>query len=420
MVTDEELLRLVGGNERLLRILRDPRVWQAPPDLPSPDLPSLDEADAVLDEIEAEDEEAESLCATLLTGPPARWPERFRATPEARTAAMVRQLLARMPVLIDRRPADAFQATSIAMGIADVLLPRRDRPDETVIVRAQALRDHAYVLSFLGRYAEALRYVEQSEHAFAQMPGEDFDLARLKLVKASALRVQNRSEEAIALTREAAAIFRDLDEQTRYVNARITEAAMLYDGGAVQQAMEVWTSLRGEPGLDDVGALRLAHNIAVCLCDLGRQSEAVAALERCTSEFAILGLPTERTRSRWYLGNALLGCVDPGTSRRREGMAALRLAWHEFTELDLMVDGALAALDLAEALVVNKEPEQVPMICRDVIAHLTDAGLAVQAIPALALLREAAALGRVSRVLVRHTHRAVKRARREEARLFAV
>ena len=84
-----------------------------------------------------------------------------------------------------------------------------------------------------------------------------------------------------------------------------------------------------------------------------------------------------------------------------------------------MVDAALAALDLAEALTVNGEPEQVPMICHEVIAQLTRAGLAHYAVPALTLLREAAATGKASRALIRETHATLKRVAKEEARLFA-
>lgn len=50
------------------------------------------------------------------------------------------------------------------------------------------------------------------------------------------------------------------------------------------------------------------------------------------------------------------------------------------------------------------------------ISRLTEAGLARQAVPALTLLREAAALGSATRKLIRVTHATVERAGREEAR----
>lgn len=395
-------------DEDLLRVLRDPRLWMEPPDFPG-----LREFVAqTFAEVDAEHAAAAALCASVLTGPSSRWPERMRTTPGTKTIYMVLQLLRRMPALIERRPADALQVTSLAVAIAEALDPREHRrPDHVVMARGQALRDHAYVLSFLGRHREALRYAEEAERAFSQVPGEDFDLARLALVKALALRLQDRSEEAIVLARQAAGTFRSLGEDARYVNARIIEAVMLYDGGAVERALEVWTGLRDVPGVDELAALRVAHNIGVCLCDLGRHEEAVAPLERCVAGFARAGLPTEQTRSRWRLGIALLG--TPG--RYAEGVALLRAVWQEFTDLDLPVDAALSALDLAEALVTNGETSEVPSICRTAIAQLTDAGLTMQAIPALALLREAAALGGVTRELLRDAHAKVEKVRRRDS-----
>jgi tetratricopeptide (TPR) repeat protein len=309
------------------------------------------------------------------------------------------QLLDRMPALLERRPADALQLTALAVGIAESLNPRCSWEEGAILARGQALREHAYVLSFLGRDREALQYVERAAREFAQVPADGFELARLALVKASALRLQGRTEEAIALARQAAETFREIDEPVRAVDARITEAAILYDAGAVERALEVWSALRGDPSLTELSALRIAHNIAVCLCDLGRHPEAVEPLEQCVAGFAAAGMLTERTRSRWYLAKALLG-----TGRRGEGEALLRTAWSEFTALDLPVEAALAAFDLAEAFVVDEDVAEVPAICQDAIAQLAGAGVGVQAVPALAVLGEAAGRGGVSRELLREAH----------------
>jgi hypothetical protein len=63
---------------------------------------------------------------------------------------MVQQLLERMPSLIERDPAAAFQVTAIALSIANELDPRDYWTDRVMTLRGQAQRDHAYVLSFLG------------------------------------------------------------------------------------------------------------------------------------------------------------------------------------------------------------------------------------------------------------------------------
>lgn len=386
-------------DERLLRALSDPLLWED-----APALRGWSAIEATIERIEAEDEAAKILCDDLLTGPSAWWPQRVRRTPGAYTLGVVRELLRRMPALVESRPPDGLQATSLAIAIAERLDPEAYWPDHVVLTRARAWREHASVLSFLGRYGDALAAVEKSSRLFEHAPAPRFDLARLAVVKASALGMQNRSEEAVQLARDAGETFLALGDRGRYVNARITEAAMLYDGGALEAALEVWSALTGDPGLDAIGAVRVAHNIALTLSDLGRQAEAVAPFARCVSDFERLGLATERSRSRWHLGNALLG-----TMRRREAIAALRLAWHELAELHLPVDAALAALDLAEALMANEQPDQVTTICKHVVEQLTTAGLPAQAMPALSLLREASAMGHVSRAVIRETHAAVKR-----------
>ena len=378
------------------RVLLDRAFWSPRFEVPGEELALIEDA------VDADDERAARLSESLLCRPATQWRELFRATPGARTAAMVRQMLARMPAMVERRPADALELTSLAIAIAEAL-PEGDWPDEVLTARGQALRDHAYVLSFVGRYHEALAHVERAERTFAQFDAVSFDLARLALVKAAVLRVLNRSDEALRLTREAATIFLRIDEPVRYLNARITEGAVLYDAGAVQEALQVFQSLQRNPDLDAVGELRVLHNIATCLCDLGRQDEAVSSLERCIVEFSRLGMLPQRARSRWYLGNALLGAGQP-----REAVSLLRAAWYELLELDVVADAALAALDLAEALLGNGQPSEVPAICRQVIAQLTNAGLSTRAIHAVSLLREAAAQGNASRDLVRSTHATVR------------
>jgi tetratricopeptide (TPR) repeat protein len=274
-------------------------------------------------------------------------------------------------------------------------------------VRAQAMRDHAYVLAFMGRFEEALKYAERSGQTFAMIDAMSFDLARLALVKAFIVRMMNRSAEALQLTREAAAIFLRIGERARHANARMTEGAILYDAGAFEEALGVFRSLEGNPHLDAISEVRITHNIATCLCDLGRQTEAVAPLERCMAEYSRLGMFTERARARWYLGNARLGAGCPS-----EGIFLLRAAWRELAELEMTTDAALAALDLADALIATGNAAEALPICRQVIVELTDAGLPEQATRALMTLHEAVAMGALSREVIRSTHAEVRNARR--------
>jgi tetratricopeptide (TPR) repeat protein len=388
-----------------LRMLRDGRVWEALDARPAPSRVVRSFAEMVLDENDA----AAAHLEDIATGPRAWWPQRLRKTHGAITAGMVRELLRHSRAVLDRSPLDALQLTSMAVEAADELRPD-DYPYEIVRrSRGQALRDHAYNHAFLGRYREALEWVEQAETAFAGLPFAEFDAARLDLVKAMALQVQNRSQEAAELARRAGETFRRFDDRGRYLNARMTEAAMVYDGGDVARAFAVWTAIHGEPDADALTKLRCDLNIAVCQRDLGRPHEAVEPLRRAIGRFAEIGLSTEATRARWGLGTVFLA-----TGAVEEAITTMRTAWMEFAEMGMFVDAALTGLDLSEALLAAGRPEQIAPICRDAIVHFTTAGVHSRAAAALALLSEASEAGRASRAMVRETHATVKRVVRED------
>lgn len=266
--TENDDVRALCDDDDLLRVLRDPLVWEAP------EFEATRAVASLFATVEAENDAAAALCASTLTGPSSGWAERLRNTQGTRTAAMVQHLLERVPALVTRRPVDALELTSIAMATADMLDPRDYWPDHVMEMRAHALRDHASVLIFLRRDTEAMKYVEQAELIFAQLPCASFETARLWLVKASVLRAQERYEEAIALSREAAATFLEYEDRPRYVHARISEAALLYDSGALERALELWLSIKDDPALEIAARPRVARHIATCRFRLGRRAEA--------------------------------------------------------------------------------------------------------------------------------------------------
>lgn len=153
-----------NADEELLRALRDPLLWEPPA------LVSREEIAAMFAAVDEEDAAADALCRSLLTGPPALWRERVRGTPGTRTVGMVRQLLQRVPQLLECRPADALHATSLAVTIADILNPQDYWPDHVLLAQGQALREHARVLSCLGRCAAARDAMARAERVFAQVP----------------------------------------------------------------------------------------------------------------------------------------------------------------------------------------------------------------------------------------------------------
>jgi tetratricopeptide (TPR) repeat protein len=411
----DECRREVGEQREMIATLADGEVWEPAPAAarPTPRQFIVNVA-AFAERARLEDERAVILCEDILSGPPAWWKQRLRKSEGALTAGMVKQLLERMRTLLESSPANALQVTALAIEVANTLDVTEYPCDYVIKLRAQALRDHAYVLSFMGRYPEALDYVERSKRLFDQVPLPEYDLARLALVKALILQNIDRAEEAASLAHEAGDTFLRFGDRARYVNARITEGSVVYCGGNVERALEIWKAVEKDPALDDVGAVRIAHNIALCLSELRQPAAAAEYLVYCVAQFDMLGMETERTRSRHVLGHALFVA-----DRAVEAIPVFRQVWREYDQLDMVGDSGLVALELAEALLVTGQTDEVPGICRDIIAQFTRAGMASRAITALSFLREAVAIGQASTSIVRHVREFLRELPTEQPRLFA-
>jgi tetratricopeptide (TPR) repeat protein len=401
----------VGSHQEIVGALQQEDVWEeevAPPRQFMVDVIGFAE------QARLEEERAARLCDEILTGPSSWWPTRLRQSPGAGTAGLVKVLLERMRGTLETSPANALQITALAIDVANELDVASYPCDYVIKLRAQACRDHAYVLVFQGRAPEALEFANRARRLFDQVPLPEYDLARLDLVQAKIVERLERLDEATDLARRAGGTFLRFGDRSRFLGARMHEGALLFNAKRTRQALEVWQSIEGDPALDGLLQVRLIHNIALCHIALGKPELAAPCLQRCAAEFEVLGMETERTRSRWSLAHALIA-ID----KRREAIPTLRQVWKEFERLELLVDAALSALDLAEQMLVVGETAEVPAICRDLVARFTRAGMPTRAITALAFLREAVAIGQATPSLIQHVHAFLRELPSEQPRLFA-
>lgn len=401
----------VGGHREVVEALRSDEVWKTP--APAPRKFVVDVVEFA-DRARSEDVKAIAVCDEVLSGPAAWWPQRMRQADGVFTAGMVRQLLERMRQCLGSSPANALQVTALAIDIANALSVTEYPCDYVVKLRAQAYRDHAYVLSFMGRYPEALEIADKSKRLFDQVPLPEYDLARLAQVKASILSCIDRVDEAVALARGAAETFLRFGDRSRYVSARVIEGGMVFETRDYAAALEIWSAVEDDPALDANTRLNVIHNVALCLRELGQLDQAAARLQHSIAEHELVGNGAERTRSRRSLGQTLVKA-----SRYADAIPVLRQSWREFEELDLIADAGLSALELAEALLLAGQPSEVPAICRDIVARFTRAGMTSRAITALSFLREAVALGQANPSLVRHVYDFLRELPAERPRLFA-
>lgn len=401
----------LGNHREIAEALQSDEVWKDAAPAPRQFVVDVTE---FADRAKAEDAQASRICDEVLSGPAAWWPQRLRQHDGAYTAGMVRALLDRMRQHINSSPANALQITALAIDIANAL-PLTDYPcDYAVKLRAQAYRDHAYVLSHMGRYPEALENADRSKRLFDQVPLPEYDLARLAQVRALILRNIDRVDEAVALAREAAETFLRFGDVARYANARVIEGAMVFEARNYTAALEIWSTVDDHPALDTTTRIGMVHNLAICYRELGQLDKAAERLRRCVDEYEMTGAATERTRSRRNLGQTLVRA-----GRYHDALPVLRQSWREFEELDLIADAGLAALELAEAMLLAGESSEVPAICRNIVARFTRAGMTSRAITALSFLREAVALGQANPSLVRHVHDFLRELPAERPRLYA-
>ncbi len=389
----------IEHQRRIIGALREEESWQKPHDPAEILAERLAAMASFKERLDTEDAEAATRLKQLLGGPSAWWRNAMRKEPAVRTAGMVRQLLARMRELLERVPADALILTTLATEIAEGLGVAQYPSDFVVGLRGQALRDHAFVLSFIGRYPDARTAADRAERLFKQTPVPDYELARLDLVRANILRGIERYEESITLASRAAETFLTFGDRQSHANARMYEGATLFQQRAYSRALTVWRSIENDRFLTDTARVLLVHNLGICCRETGQLEKAVQYLSAAAAELEIMGLQTHLVRTRWALGTTLTSA-----GRYEQALPLLRDAWRNFEELEMEADGALAALELAEALLVLNRPDEVPAICRALLDRFTRLGMSERAIVALAFLRESVASGHATPVHVRHVH----------------
>ena len=401
----------LGAHREIVEALQSDEVWNEPPPPPRQFIVDVTEFSA---RAKAEDVQASALCDEILSGPAAWWSQRMRQNAGTLTAGVVRELLERMRKYLASSPANALQVTALAIDIANALPVSGYPCDYVVKLRAQAFRDHAHVLSFMGRYPEALEFADRSRRLFDQVPLPEYDLARLAQVRALILRCIDRNDEALALARDAAQTFLRFGDMNRFANARVIEGAILFEAARYLEALTVWLDVEDHPALDTTTRIGMIHNVAICYRELGQLDKAAERLSRCVAEHEMTGGTTERTRSRRNLGQTLVRA-----GRYTDAIPVLRQSWREFEELDLVADAGLSALELAEALLLAGQATEVPAICRHIVEAFSRAGMTSRAITALSFLREAVALGQANPSLIRHVHDFLRELPAEQPRLSA-
>lgn len=398
--------------------LADEATWDETPisDTPNPD--TIATLRTFADRMATEDAQAELYLQDLLDGTRDAWMSNLRHHPEYRTPGVVRKLIETIPSALDTMPRDAVELTALATEIADHLDPATSTPDTVSRLRGAAWRERAYALFYTGDYAAAERALCASESHFIESSVNEYDLARVGVVRALVERGLEKTESAISAARTSADVFAAFGDLSRIASARLAEAHLLFTLGDFGAAAAILGSLELQLQSSEVvdTHARVLGTLGFCCWKLGRIEEALHYHEAAAILLDELGVRTESVRVRWNVA-----CILASEGRMVEAQSRFESVHAEFRLLGMTSAATLVTLDMAELLLANRKFEAVEKICRDAMRSFEAAGIpyTVRALTALSYMKEAARERTATPSLAKHVREYLTRLPHEANLLFA-
>jgi tetratricopeptide (TPR) repeat protein len=285
---------------------------------------------------------------------------------------------------ITRMPPEALELGKLATEIAAEL----DDP----VLYASALREYGYSLYFTGQLRDALAVTDHAGRVLSADALAERDLARIDLQRALILSDLGRHGDACEKARRARDIFERHGDRERVVVALRTEAFALIRMRRHGEALEILLGAT-ERCDERVARAGLFQNIAVTYRELGDFDNAAKFFTTALNLALEIGSAPFVTKARWHLGRLFLA-----QGKCREALDVLFSVRESFLEMQMSQDVAVATIDIAQALLILEEPQQVVALCREASEYFVNAGLTTSesSLTALALLREAAACNKLT------------------------
>ena len=366
----------------------------------------------------ADDGAASRILPDLLAGSREEWMPRLQQHPEWWTAGVARALIGATVDVMMSMPPDALAMTALSTAIAE-RLHESDHDAQTIArLRGSAWRDRAYALYYVGRFAETLTACDVAAAHFSQCVVDEYDLARVDVVRALALRAKEDVSAAMTAVHRSAETFERFADRTRVASARMAEALLLFSLREFERAAPLLETLEQEVrGTTDANThARVLGNLAYCYWKLGRIDAAMRHYEMAASILDDLGVVTESVRVRWNVATVLASA-----GRTDEAMARFQQIQKSFDDLGMTSEAALNGLDMAEILLARGEFAAVEEICRVSIASFQHAGIpySTRALTALAYIQETSRLRTATPTTAKHVREYLRRLPQERELLFA-
>ena len=354
---------------------------------PDPDPSTVATLRAFATSMHNEDEEAAAYVAALLEGPRETWMPRLRAHPEWRTAGVVRRLVGDAYAALTKLPLDGVEMTGLAIEIANHLVDATYPRDTVARLRGHAWREHAYGLFYIGDFKQSLAACDRADMELSRCVVDEYDRARVGVVRALSLRAFDRLPTASESAVQAAAVFRKHGDISRLVTAAVTAVQVQFKARDYISARHTLMSLKAdaESRQDMALSALVSANLGYCLRELGDVEGALREYQRAAFIHESNGAATELVRVRWNVAGLLAT-----SGRIAEAIDLLSAVRSEFHRFAMHSEYIVVGLEITELLLVQNHVDAAEAVCREVAACIERAGLSTttRAITAVAYLQD--------------------------------
>jgi tetratricopeptide (TPR) repeat protein len=323
-----------------------------------------------------------------------------------RTGGVVRVLVKHATSECEREPLYALSLAESARSIADALPDDYYPGNRIAELRGDASMALANAYRYLARFDDGMSVLSEAEAAFNTLPAPGPRLVRVLNGRAALLFQQQQYEEAHGLAQRAARAAASYGETVDYRTALQIIAVVHVRTDRHTEARAIFAKLyqiaqkSGDPELE----ARAAMNLGSCHWEMGDFANAGQLLLGAKRIFEELDRPTEALRASWSIAALAIA-----TGKADAAVPELRRIIAEAESRGMVSDGACAQLDLAEALFILKQFDEVVQITEPLIDYFVAAGMAKGAVKAATFLRDATRARRLTRQTIQFVRAYLRR-----------
>ncbi len=270
---------------------------------------------------------------------------------------------------LDSDPRHALDLTLFAVRRAMRLVTPDGCDHLRRMLVGRAWKEHANALL-------ALSHLDHAElaarRALRHLAEDVLEQHAVVLVQANIAADRRDFAEAMQLVQTCLNVFAEHGDARRSLQALSMEAIILIRSGRRERAAEVLhaAKIQAEELGDRRERARILNNLGHCEQQLGRTDAAMRSLRQALQEFDREGMSAERQRAVWGFARVLR---DRGNLP--EAAEALRVVRRELLGRGMVVEAALAGVDLLELLDAAEAAAEVTSVARELVAEFSNAGM---------------------------------------------